>query len=229
LSGGAVVTPNGSITTNPLIVTVTSSSCPDYSVAASGSSTGTATILASGTNATVNVSAGGVVPPVALTIAPVNGFAGTVTFSASVVSTSGFTPTMTFNPASLTLSGSSSTSQTTTVNLSGVTASLQVPAMPGRPAPAGREWYAGSGVVVAGLFLLFVPQRRRLGSLLMVVLAIGVTAGVTGCGGGGQASVGTGNTTVNPYIGTYTVTVQAKYTSSGQTTTHSSVITYNIQ
>jgi hypothetical protein len=230
VSGGAVVTPNGSITTNPLIVTVTSTSCPDYSVAASGSSTGTATILASGTNATVNVAAGGAVPPVTLTIAPVNGFAGTVRFSASVVSTSGFTPAVAFNPSTLTFSGSSSTSQTTTVNLSGVTASLHVPAMPGQSAPAGREWYAaGSGVALAGLFLLFVPQRRRLGSLLRVVLAIGITAGVTGCGGGGQASVATGNTTVNPYIGTYTVTVQATFTSGAESTTHSSVLTYNIQ
>ncbi|HWG16971.1 MAG TPA: hypothetical protein VN678_03865, partial [Acidobacteriaceae bacterium] len=221
---------NGSVTTNPLIVTVTSTSCPDYSVAASGSSTGTATILASGTNATVNVAAGGTVPPVTLTIAPVNGFAGTVTFSASVVSTSGFTPTVAFNPATLTFSGSSSSSQTTTVSLSGITASLREPALPGKSSPAGREWYAaGSGVAVAGIFLLFMPQRRRLGGLLMVVLALGVMAGVTGCGGGGQASVGTGNTTVNPYIGTYTVTVQAKYTSGGQSTTHSSVITYNIQ
>lgn len=230
VSGGATVTPNGSITTNPLIVTVTSTSCPDYSVAASGSNTGTATILASGTNATVNVAAGGVVAPVTLTIQPTNGFAGTVTFSASVVSTSGFTPTVAFNPATLTFSGSSSSSQTTMVSLSGITASLREPALPNKSTPAGREWYAaGSGVAVAGLFLLFVPQRRRLGGLLMVVLAIGIAAGVTGCSGGSQASVGTGNTTVNPYIGTYTVTVQAKYTSGGQSTTHSSVLTYNIQ
>src|SRR6185312_14239294 len=107
LSGGAAVTSNGSVTTNPLIVTVTSSSCPDYSVAANGSSTSTATIVASGSNATVNVAAGGAVPPIVLTVAPANGFAGTVTFNASIVSTSGFTPVVTFNPARLTFSGSS--------------------------------------------------------------------------------------------------------------------------
>ncbi|HXE07519.1 MAG TPA: protease pro-enzyme activation domain-containing protein [Acidobacteriaceae bacterium] len=231
LSGGAAVTSNGSVTTNPLIVTVTSSSCPDYSVAANGSSTSTATIVASGSNATVNVAAGGAVPPIVLTVAPANGFAGTVTFNASIVSTSGFTPVVTFNPARLTFSGSSSSSQTTTVNLSGITASLHQPALPGKSTSSGREWYAaGSSVAVAGLFLIFVPQRRRLGSLLIAVLAIATAAGMTGCGGSsGQPSVGTGNTTVNPYIGTYTVTVQATFTSGADSTTHSSVLTYNIQ
>jgi subtilase family serine protease len=223
-TGGATIASNGSIVTNPLLVTVTSSSCPDFSVAPSGTG-----FTVSGSSASVTVPAGGAIPSATITVTPVNGFVGTVSFTTSIVSTSGYTPSVTFTPASLTFTSSNNTTaQATTAGLSGITAELTLPQAPGRSKPAGHPWYtAGSGVAVASLFLLVLPRRRRLGSLLLVLLAIGIVAGATGCSSSSSSSSGN-TTTTNPYIGTYTVTIIATYSSSGQTTTHSSVLTYNI-
>ncbi len=230
-TGGTTITGDDSVNTTPLIVTVTSSICPDFSLAPSGTNTSTATISVSGTTAAVNVSAGGTVPPVTITVTPSNGFAGTVNFTASVVATSGYLAPVTFNPTSLTFSGSSSAPQTTIVTLSGIVADLHLPGAPGSSKPVGRPWYAaGSGVAIASLFLIAFPRRRRLGGLLMVLVAAGLAFGVTGCGGSSQQSVsGGGGNTTNPYAGSYTVTVTATYSNGGQTSTHSSVITYLIQ
>ena len=225
----ANITSNGSVITTPLIVTVTSSSCPDFSATSSSS--------------TVTVAAGGTIPPVTITITPTNGFTGTVTFSASSATTSGVVPTVSFTPSSLTFTSSNNTvAQTTSVTLSGITAELRLPGAPGQPdsgigmqlartspvrAPsAGRSWYAtGWGAAVACLLLLTLPRRRRLGGLLLVALSIALIGGAAGCGGGSSSTT---TTNTNPDIGTYTVTVIATYGSGSQATTHSTTITYII-
>jgi hypothetical protein len=107
-----------------------------------------------------------------------------------------------------------------------------MPAVPGKSNPADRPWYAaGSGVAVAGLFLIFFPRRRRLGGLLTIALVAVLSFGATGCGSNSSTISGGGGTTntTNTYAGTYTVNVIATYSSGGQKTTHSSTITYNIQ
>jgi hypothetical protein len=116
---------------------------------------------------------------------------------------------------------------------------MQMPIVPGQTEPATMvakrgsrkaPWYfAGSGVTIASLFLLVLPGRRRLGGLLMVVLAIALIGGATGCGSS-QTSPGTTTTSnTNPYVGTYTVTVTGTYTATNnQVTQHTTVVTYKI-
>jgi len=237
-SGGGAETSNGSVTTSPLIVNITPSACPDFTLTPSGNG-----VTVSGSNGSLTVAAAGTIPPVTLTVAPVSGtgFTGTVVFSlASGTSTTNFAPTIVFTPTSVTISSSSS--QTTSMAFGGITAHLQLPSMPGKidsgtmlaqDAKRTHLWYgAGSGLTMASLFLLMFPRRRRLGGLLLVALAIALVGGATGCSSSqtGPPSSGGGTTTnSNPYAGTYTETVVGTYTSSsGQVTTHSATITYII-
>ena len=221
-------TSNGSFSTDPLLVAV-SGTCPDFTLTSSSS--------------TVTVAAGGTIPPVTLTVAPTNGFTGTVVFTlATGGTTSGFVPIVSFSPTSVNVT--STTSQTTSMAFGGITAHFQLPGAPGKVdsgtmlalnAKRTHLWYgAGSGLTVASLFLLMFPRRRRLGGLLLMVLAIALVSGATGCSSSqtGPPSSGTGTTppATNPFdIGTYTETVVGTYTSSsGQVTTHSTTITYII-
>ena len=84
-SRGPILTSGGSASTNPLLVSVTTSNCPDFSLAPSGTG-----VTVSGNNGTLTVSAGGTIPAVTITATPINGFTGTVTFSATATSTSRF-------------------------------------------------------------------------------------------------------------------------------------------
>jgi subtilase family serine protease len=217
-TGGAGVTSSGSVITTPLIVTVSSGSCPDFSVTPA--------------QTTVSVAAGGAIPAVTVTLAPLNGFTGTVVFSATAATNTNYTPTLTFSPASVTIN--SGASATTSLTFSGITADLRVPMSPGgvdsgtmmaRQGRGKMPWYVGgSGVTIASLLLFTLPRRRRLGGLLLVALAVALVGGATGCGSS-QASP----PAVNPYAGTYVVTVVGAYTSStSQVTTHTATITYQV-
>jgi subtilase family serine protease len=223
-AGGSATTSNGSLITSPVLATITGT-CPDFSVTPSSGSG----ITVSGTNATVTVAAGGTIPSVTIAVAPLNGFSGTVAFSYSGTTTSGYLPTVTLSPSSVNISGS--TSASTTVSLSGITADSQIPT---KPKEAGQPWYeASGGIAVASLLMIVFPHRRRLGGLLAVLLAVALALGASGCSSSSSSSsTGTtttgGTTTTNPYAGTYTVTVIATYSNNGQSTVHASTITYSI-
>jgi subtilase family serine protease len=224
-ASGAGHTSNGSFVVSPVLVQVTSSACPDFSLVPS---TGTG-ITVSGSNATVTVAAGGTIPGVTVAATPANNFTGTVVFSAMVTnSTTGYVPTVTFSQPSAQITSSSAVS--TTVTISGIVADLRMPTAPGKSNSHKAPWYAaGSGVTLASLLLLVLPRRRRLGGLLLVALAIALIGGTTGCGGSSQAGPSTGSTSTNVYAGTYIVTVVGKFTStSGQVSQHVSTITYAI-
>jgi Pro-kumamolisin, activation domain/Bacterial Ig-like domain (group 3) len=209
-SGGAGVTSNGSIITAPLIVNVSSGTCPDFTVTPSQS--------------TVSVAAGGTIPAATITVAPANSFTGTVAFTATSTTQTAYSPTLTFSPASVAIT--SSASGTTSLTFTGITAGLQMPKMPGHT-PSRAPWYeAGSGVTIASLLMFALPRKRRLGGLLAVLLAVALIGGATGCS---SSQAGPPATVTNPYAGTYVVTVIGTYTSSGKPTiTHSSTITYQI-
>jgi subtilase family serine protease len=209
-SKGPALAANGSIKTSPVEVQVTSSSCPDFAL--------------STTTPSISVAAGGTIPSVTITATPSNGFTGMVSFSAVSSSTTGYAPTFSFSPSSATIN--SGTAVTTTLTLSGITAELRPPTAPG----AGKTpWYAaGSGIAVASLLLLILPGRRRLGGLLLAVLAVALMGGATGCGSS-QSGPPTTPVNTNAQAGTYIVTVTATYTSSNnQVTQHTTAITYSI-
>jgi hypothetical protein len=178
-------------------------------------------------------------------VVPANGLTGTVTFSGTTASTSGYIPTLSFSPTSVAISSASSVS--TTLSLSGITASLRLPNAPGKlgsgvmlaqQAPASnRPWTAaGSGVTLACLLLLVLPRKRRLGGLLLLAFSVALIAGVSGCGSS-QSSPPTNPTnptnpttpTTNPYAGTYTVTVVGTYSGSVTLPPQTVILTYNIQ
>jgi hypothetical protein len=218
-TSGSSTTSNGSYATNPLIISVTSGSCPDFTVTASPTA--------------VTAPAGGTIPTVTVTVAPVNGFTGTVVFSATATETTGYAPGFTFSPASVTLNGSASA--TSTLTMTGITANLRLPNLPGRAEPdtmfaqkksSRAPWYlGGSGVTVASLLLFALPRKRRLGGLLTVLLALALIGGASGCSSSQSSPSTTTNT--NVYAGTYSVNVTATYTSSSsQTTAHSTTVTF---
>ena len=222
MASGSNKASNGSLMTAPVLLQVTGI-CPDFSLTPS---TGSG-VTVSGNNASVTVAAGGTIPSVTMAVAPLNGFSGTVAFSFSGSTGTGYLPTVSFSPATVSVSGS--TSASTSVSFSGITAELRVPAM---PKSAGQPWYeAGGGIAVASLLMIVFPRRRRLGGLLAIVLAVTLAFGASGCGNNTSTTSGGGGgtTTPNPQAGVYTVNVIATYTSSGgQTTVHASTITYNI-
>lgn len=233
-ANGGSETSNGSTQVTPVEVTVTGSTCADFSLTPTASSG----VTVSGSTAQVVVSAGGTIPAVTISAAPTNGFTGTVTFSATATNTSGYAPTLTFSPASVTLSGTAAA--TTTLTFSGITAGLSLPNAPGQfdsgvmlaTHKASRHpWLAtGSGVTIASLMLLVIPRRRRLGGLLALLLAVALIGGASGCSSSqGTVSSNSGSTQSNPYIGTYVVTVIGSYTAANnETTQHVTQITYII-
>ncbi|GAC1429265.1 MAG: hypothetical protein NVSMB62_27000 [Acidobacteriaceae bacterium] len=206
-SKDAGITVSGSSKVTPVQVTVTSGSCADFTITPS--------------SASVAVNTG--TPSATITVAPVNGFTGTVVFSASATETTSTLPAISFNPVSVNLTGGGSA--TTTLTLSNVSARLESPA--GAGPHGGSRWYeAGSGVTLATLVFVFLPKRRRLGALLGIAFSVALLGGLSGCT--------TGNSiipvpTPNSQVGTYTVTVTGKYTSaSNVVTAHSTTIVFTV-
>jgi hypothetical protein len=178
---------------------------------------------------TVTVAAGGTIPSVTITVTPVDGFTGTVTFTGTVYVNSGDsadkTPVLAFSPTSVTISSTSSA--TTALTFSGVTANLRLPNAPGKldrtPTLAEGRFATGSGVAIASLLLIVLPHRRRLGGLLLVALSVALAVGATGCGGSSQTTPSTTSTTT----GTYVVTITAT-SSSSSIAPQSTTVTYQI-
>ncbi|RXH55970.1 putative periplasmic aspartyl protease [Granulicella sibirica] len=182
------------VLTTPPSITVTPAS-PSISVSA---------------GATTNNTAG-------LTVQGVNGFLGGVNLTCAVsyngTATISFPPTCSLSSTSVSLSGSAGTSVTVTV---GTTLPHRAQA---HTSSAGL-WRVGGGLpgalagTVLGAFCLaFVPRRRRLMSLLSMLLVTGV---LSGCGGSTVPVTSTPTATpVGTTTGSYTVTVTATTTVAG--------------
>jgi subtilase family serine protease len=134
-----------------------------------------------------------------VTVAPQNGYTGTVTLTAVVTSSpSGAVGTPTLTGSSVTITDANAKQGTVTV---GTTAAAG--AVRGNP---GSAWFqAAGGATLAALLLFFVPlgwrRGRRMLSVLLVVGAAAFT--VIGCGGGGGGGGGgtqktTPSVTVSP-------------------------------
>jgi hypothetical protein len=147
-----------------------------------------------------------------LTITGIDGFNGTVSFSCSGL------PSMSscqFNPASVTGSGSSV--------MSIITKAPTALIMLGGPSNAMNRWVSGSGVTVAGIFLLSgLTWRRRRMTRVFAVFAL--LASAVGCAGSGSGPV---QPPPDPGTlpGSYTVTV----TGTSGALTHSTGLVLNVQ
>lgn len=171
--------------------------------------TGTGTVPPAGSDFTITPSAvsvstivGEKVPPIVLTLTPVNGFTGSITLSASDTSKDGITPAFSVNP--VVINSTSAASTTLTFKAFQSLTSARGDSNAFHPTPNGSRtgkarWYvAGSGATLACMFLLVLPRRRRWGALLAVLLSIGAV-GASGCGSGGTL----------PTDATYNVTITA--------------------
>ncbi|SNS76896.1 Ig-like domain (group 3) [Granulicella rosea] len=190
------------------------------------------------TAATITVKSGATATPLAITVAPLHGFTGSVAFTASSTSSTLYatyafstTPVVISSTANgttnFTLYAYASSSTTGQAKFGPVQSASNAPAMP--------AWYAaGSGISVAGLLLLTLPRRRKWSALLLAVLSVGVL-GASGCSSGtilssGGSTGGTTTSTVNTTPGTYNVTVTAYCTPTGGTPiAHDINITFVVQ
>ena len=120
-----------------------------------------------------------------LTVAAVNGFNGTVDLTCTPPGSTSAKITCSITP-SVTINGSSDTATLT------VTTTAAHAAAAGGPSATthshGLGWLgAGSGIALAGIFVIGVPLRRKSTAVFGVVLLAFLATGV-GCGGGGSSS-----------------------------------------
>jgi subtilase family serine protease len=174
------------------------------------------------TTALVMTASGTVAPGVVLTVKALNGFTGNVNFAIGAMSSTAVGYSFSVSPVVL---SSTTTSGTTTLSLFAYL--LAKDAVPERP--GARGWMrAGSGIALAGLLLLVLPRRRKLGGALLVLMAFGAI-GLSGCTPTVPVATSNQINTVPTPAGTYTLTVQATGTANGATLSHSSTITLVVQ
>ena len=196
-------------------IDVVSTSSPDFSITPCTAST--------------NVASGSAASPVVLTITPTAGFTGSVNLSANSDSGTLLGYSFSVKPVVINSASAATTSFVLTATVTTTSGKLKQMTAPFNHSSAGRTpWYAaGSGATLACLVLILVPRKRRLGSLLAVLLSVAVI-GAAGCGSniatvGGGGGGGTKTSPASP--GTYNITV----TATSGSLVHSVVLTYKVQ
>jgi subtilase family serine protease len=193
------------------LLAITTSTPPDFSLTPA--------------TATVTVKGGGISPGVVFTVAAVNGFQGSVQFAASSATALAGQTSFSVNPVVI---SSTVTSGTTTFLVLAYEPLVKrrggsTPMVESSP----KLWRGvGSGIALAGLLMLVLPRRRRLGRLLLAVVGC-VALGVSGCQSGTTATAAP--TTVPTPAGTYAVTITGTATVNGVTTAHSAAVTFVVQ
>ena len=161
---------------------------------------------------------------IVFTIAPVNGFTGTVTLTAT--GGSALNGSYAFTPATVNITSTASATTSlvlyayySTTSSNGALLRLKT----AKQEPLHVPWYkAGSGAALACVFLLVLPRRRRWGVLLAMVLSVAVLTS-TGCGAGSVSAgtgSGSGTTTKATPGGPYDIQVIATATVNGATVSH---------
>lgn len=130
-----------------------------------------------------------------------NGYSGSVSFTCTAPASALISCSISGSPVAL---STSTTSGTVTLTINTTHAAL---------VPAGIPfWFTSSGGLLAGVFLLSIPSRRRRWGVAMTMLTIALLVAAIGCGGSSNKSSGSGTP-----VGHYTITVNA----TDGTTSHS--------
>ncbi len=154
-------------------------------------------------SSTVSVSPGSS-PVDALAVTAQDGFNGTVNFDAASCSGLPAESSCSFGPSSVTGSGTTQLTIATTA--------------PHQRATGGTgssrnlsPWSTTLGLAFVGVFVGWVPSRRRRWTNLLSLIVLALLVGLSGCGGGSGTSGGGGGHTQDPGTpaGSYTVTVTA--------------------
>jgi len=150
-----------------------------------------------------------------ITVATTTGYEGSVLLSCALTSptTGSYLPTCSANQTVSLTASTTTTPATFTVSTTGSSSAMLAP----NPSVRSRGW-AGGGAVLALLFFLGLPKRRRNWHSLLGALILAVALGaLAGCGG--TSATGSGGTTGPPVAGTaagnYTFTVTATGTPAG--------------
>lgn len=170
------------------------------------------TLAASPTSATVNP---GSSASFTVTVTPVNGYNGVVTFSASSCTGLPALSSCSFNPATVTGSGKT----TLTITTTGPTAVLKAPANVNHHQGGANLLASLSGLGVVGMVLAAGGKKRnrRIG-IVFTVLAIVMLLALVGCGGGSSSGGGGGGGGGTP---AGTSTIQLSVTGTVNTAPHS--------
>jgi len=206
-SGSATINvPAGALATGTDTLTGSYSGDSNYS-ATTGTSSVTVTIPKFTVGGTaVSVSAGATTGNTStITVTPSGGFTGSVALTASISSgpaSAQNPPTLSFGSTSpIGITDTAAKTATLTIITTAATTAALV-----HPAPPSLRWYAGGTTLAFGLvFGIGIPSlgrrsRKRLGSILFLLILAG---GLVACAGGSKG--GGGNPGTTP--GTYTVTV----------------------
>jgi hypothetical protein len=139
-----------------------------------------------------------------ITITGQSGYNGTINLSSSSCTGLPFGAACSFSPASITGSGQSTLTVTTTAPTTRIA-----------PGSSVSTWIGGSGIFLAGIFVIGAMPRKRRWASAFSVAAIAWLLTVAGCSGGGPGTpTGTSNVTVNLTDGnfkhptTFTLNVQ---------------------
>lgn len=128
---------------------------------------------------------------------PLNGFSGPVTLACAAPTSM----TCSTSVASIAVGGAAVTTATLTVKAATTKATTMSNADGGKNWP----WTRGGGVSVGMLLICLLPKRRRLGRLLLSVMAMSVLFGVLGCGNNNAPPPPAAS--ANTPLGTYSVIV----------------------
>jgi IPT/TIG domain len=203
--GAYVVTVTGAGGVNhstTLNLTVTAAAAADFGITASALSP--AAVTAGGTATST------------ITIAPTNGFNGTVNLTCAVTPVVARPPTCTLNPAAI--SNGTGTAVLTVKTTAATTASL---------APQSRGIFFATWLPIGGLALLGTGITSRKKKLLGFLLGCAVFSGLIFLGAcGGSSSGGGGGGTAGTPTGAYTVTITGKGPSGSPS--HSTTATFNV-
>jgi subtilase family serine protease len=141
-----------------------------------------------------------------------NGYSGSVSFTCTAPASAFISCSISGSPVAL---NSSTTSGTVTLTINTMHAALE---------PAGLPfWFTGGGGMLAGVFLLAIPSRRRRLSVALALVTVALIVAAVGCGGS-SSSTPKGSGSGTP-VGNYTVTVNA----TDGTTSHSTNVAVAVQ
>jgi subtilase family serine protease len=178
--------------------------------------------------ASASARSGGTASGIIFTLTPFNGFTGAVNVTATAETQLASQFSFSVNPVNITSSSPVTTTFTIAAYQNNAKTSAAQSTTARREGAHRVPWYtAGSGATLACALLLMAPRRRRLGTLLAVVLSAGVFT-AAGCGSGSSSSSSSGTTTptvTNAASGTYSIVITA--VSGG--IVHSTNVTFNVQ
>lgn len=144
----------------------------------------------------------------AITITPQSGFTGAVTLTAQITASpmgAQNVPTVSFGSSnSVQITGTAPAVAALTVSTVGNSGVVAQSAP-----PSDSHWYARTGVALAGLFLLWIPGRRRFGRNLLgaIVLLAALTTAGTGCTAAVKDTLTPVKAESGTTAGVYTITV----------------------